>query len=158
MKKSPRILVPYDFSGHSGGALYVAADLARRLEAEIRLLHVLDAPADPFPPVDGAGAELLAGRRVPHHDIVYKQADEALSQVAGTVASELLAVDGRVVESHHIADAICDAAEAWLADLIAMGTHGRTGFTRAFVGSVAERTVRNAPCPVLTVRDRGDSS
>jgi universal stress protein A len=50
------------------------------------------------------------------------------------------------------ATAICETAEKIGADLIVMGTHGRTGIAHVFLGSVAERTIRHAPCPVLTVR------
>ena len=61
-------------------------------------------------------------------------------------------VEAHVVEAAGIAEAICDAAETFGADLIVMGTHGRTGLAHVFLGSAAERTLRQAPCPVLTVR------
>ncbi len=61
-------------------------------------------------------------------------------------------VEGHVVDDTAISSAICDAAEKLEADLIVMGTHGRTGLAHVFLGSVAERTLRNACCPVLAVR------
>jgi nucleotide-binding universal stress UspA family protein len=61
-------------------------------------------------------------------------------------------VEPHVVEGTAISDAICDVAEKLDADLIVMGTHGRTGLAHVFLGSVAERTLRNACCPVLTLR------
>ena len=66
-------------------------------------------------------------------------------------------VEAHVLEGSGIADMIIGAAEEHDADLIVMGTHGRTGLAHVFLGSVAERTLRRAPCPVLTVQAPDES-
>ena len=142
-------LVPYDFSPHSKVALDTALDLARRLGARLHLLHVVHARAF----ADGYGTFGIADATAPF-DItkVRQRAMAALGEVVDGIPSAIGKPEAHVVEGVHIAEAIAAAAERIGADLIIMGTHGRTGLKHAFLGSVAERTLRHAPCPVLTVR------
>lgn len=140
------ILVPYDFSEHSAAALATAVDLARRLRSDLTLLHVVYAPVVAYPVAGAAG-----GPAVPQVELRIA-AEEALAGVAQDIKDAPGQVDTRVVEAVNLAEAIRLVAEELRADLIVMGTHGRTGLAHAFLGSVTERALRTAPCPVLTVR------
>ena len=135
-----RILVPTDFSETSDRALDYAHLLARHFGASVHLLHVLPDVAGPEASVqaflaDGAAerAEALADARASlRHRSVGIASQEALFGVAD-------------------ATIVAYASQARM-DLIVMGTHGRTGVAHLLMGSVAERVVRTATCPVLTVR------
>jgi nucleotide-binding universal stress UspA family protein len=128
-KYPPReILVATDFSDGAEGALRVAIDYARTFHARLHVLHV-------FAGADIDASQLLA-------DAAAKAGPDVPVTIAGTrgdPADEIL----RYARSQHI-------------DVIAMGTHGRTGLTRAILGSVAERVVRGARCPVLVVPSVSD--
>lgn len=147
MSEYRTLLVAYDFSAHAEAALYVASDLARRLGAKLHLVHVVHTPSYAYASGTYAGAdlpppmELLKAREA---------AGEALRELAAGIEG-IEEVSAHVVEGARIADAICDTAVQVGADLIVMGTHGRTGLAHVFLGSVAERTLRGARCPVLTV-------
>jgi nucleotide-binding universal stress UspA family protein len=119
-----QILFATDFSLSSEVAARVARDYARHFGARLHILHVVWAGTDPMmPPLLGRLAEELG------IDVPVVTAVES-----GTPAAQIV----RYAERHGI-------------DLIVVGTHGRTGVTRALLGSVAERVVRTAPCPVLAV-------
>jgi len=142
-----RILVPVDFSEHSSFALQHAIALGRWYKAEIVGAHVADMP---FPaPGPDAGSGALAGlatpRPAPRQDLL-----EQLENFLEPARREGLRASGAVLEGHP-ARALADHALSLPADLIVMGTHGRRGFERFVLGSVTERLVRLAPCPVLTV-------
>lgn len=140
-------VVPYDFSVHARGALVVATDLARRLSADLHLVHVVQPPAYLYA-YGGVGAALppsaVTGIR--------EQAAKSLRDVVDGIRDFPGKIEPHVVEGSGIAQVLCDCAERLAADLLVMGTHGRTGLAHVFIGSVAERTLRGAPCPVLTVR------
>jgi nucleotide-binding universal stress UspA family protein len=147
MSKLETFLVPVDFSEHSRAALDFATQLARRLSANLHLVHVLQPPT--YAAAYGAAVPPmidLAQLREPIQRSLGEIVEE-LSDLPGTVTSE-------VVEGANIALSLQEAASKADADLIVMGTHGRTGLAHVFLGSVAERTLRHAPCPVLTVRGR----
>jgi len=139
-----RILCPTDFSGPSTEALELAIEFARRFDAELVLFHAHEMPAYVFP------------------DSVMPAAPTVLQQLEEVADAELRRSAARVRECGvpvRIASAmgaqdleICRYAEEMHADLIIMGTHGRTGLRHALLGSIAEKVVRRAPCPVLTVR------
>jgi universal stress protein A len=140
-----RVLVPIDFSDCSVHALDYALALAERFEAKVILLHVVEPAAysDHYlsgpAAVDETNQNLLqAGRE--RLDEVNKK------RVAHRVGSEALVRIGRAHSE------IPDTAKAMAADLIVLGTHGYTGLRHVLLGSTAERVVRQAPCPVLTVR------
>jgi nucleotide-binding universal stress UspA family protein len=143
MREYRTIVVPYDFSGHARAALGMACDLARHFDGTLHLLHVIQPPMYAIPGV----AELPSTALVDLHDGIR----ESLEQVAAKLALPRRA-EAHVVEAMNIASAIDQYAEHVKADLIVMGTHGRTGLAHAFMGSVTERTLRSAPCPVLTLR------
>jgi nucleotide-binding universal stress UspA family protein len=138
------ILVPSDFSECSDEALRYGLELARRFDAELHLLHVVQDPiTQPW------AAE---GFSVPLFEVV----DEWQKQAAARLKALVPDADrGRVTVVSVVATPyaeILDYASGHRVDLIVMGTHGRGGVTHMLLGSIAERVVRRAPCPVLTVR------
>jgi nucleotide-binding universal stress UspA family protein len=132
------ILVATDFSDPSEVALEYGRALARNFGASLHLLHVMEnlflrpVPGDPY--------VLKASAR--------KQLEERLSDEDRAALHAVASLE----TSDNPADAIVKYAQAHDIELIVMGTHGRGTVARLFVGSVAERVVRLAPCPVLTVR------
>ncbi len=138
------IVVPVDFSDCSRAALARASSLAERCGAHLHLLHGV--PPTPYPaPVEfgiptSVTEEIVSGARA-------KLAEWARElESSGRTVSQETALRAPV-------DAIVDSARARGADLIVMGTHGHTGVKHLLLGSVAERTLRTAPCPVLTVKE-----
>lgn len=142
------ILVPYDFSPHARAALRAAVDLGQRLGAELHLLHVVQSPHHAY----GYGAYGASAVPPPIDMVAVREgAMQSLRAVADGVEQLPKRPEPHVVEGA-IAEMICGAANELGADLIVMGTHGRTGLAHVFLGSVAERTLRRAHCPVLTVQ------
>jgi universal stress protein A len=138
-----KILCPVDFSNDSFTALDYAADFARQNQGQLILLHVVDNPlADQYGPIrQNFYAE------VEHALEKSKQMlAEAVQAHAAGVAYEAIVKRGNPYEE------IIDLANSHHADMIVMSTHGRTGPQRLVIGSVAEKVVRTAPCPVLTVK------
>jgi nucleotide-binding universal stress UspA family protein len=138
------ILVPSDFSECSDQALRYGLELARRFDARLHLLHVVQDPVtQPW------AAE---GFSVPLFEVVeqwQKQAEERLRAAVPDADRGRVTVVSIVATPY---SEILDYAAAHDVDLIVMGTHGRGGVTHMLLGSIAERVVRRAPCPVLTVR------
>lgn len=148
MKRIRRILHPSDFSSASGVAFARALELAKSNRAELLVAHVLASPA----PILGDGYVSPQAYQEIEKSIEAqgrKQLDALLRKArkAGVHARGLL-LEG---VAH---DRIVRAAKAKRADLVVMGTHGRGGFARLLLGSVAERVIATARCPVLTVRSR----
>lgn len=142
-------VVPYDFSVHARAALVAATDLGKRLSADLHLVHVV------VPPTYAYGYEGMWGAVVPPAvDLseICEGAKSALRDVVDGIRDFPGRIEPHVVEGAGIADVIRELAAKLGADLIVMGTHGRTGLAHVFLGSVAERTLRSAPCPVLTIQ------
>jgi universal stress protein A len=138
------ILAPTDFSDYSKKAISDAFELARTFGATLSLLHVLE----PSPylgefTLPTMGEELLGD--------LERQASAALAQVLPEAQQAKIEVT-RAVAIGSPAQKIVETAEAEHVDLIVMATHGRTGLSHLLIGSVAERVVRTAPCPVRTIR------
>jgi nucleotide-binding universal stress UspA family protein len=142
-----RILVPTDFSATSDAALDAAYLLAASFNAELQLLHVLD---DPFL-TEGLAAEAYIAEAPALRTAMLRDAQERLSRRAISRRPGLVRIDTEVLFGHG-ARTIVDYAAQRNADVIVMGTHGRTGVAHVLLGSIAERVVRTASCPVLTVR------
>lgn len=144
MEKIDKILVPIDFSGCSEAALSYAVFLAAQLKAAILLTHVMNPAghAIDFPSI---------------YPLVDAELRNGLGQALERTADRWRR-DGIAFETHLLngdpADEIGRAARALECDLIVMGTHGRKGVAHFLMGSVAERVVRSAPVPVVTVRQR----
>ena len=145
MEPFKRILCPTDFSGYAAVALREAAALAKDAGAELTLLHAYQNPAYVMP---------MSGYVAPTAGLITKlrkEIGDELEVLADDVRKQGLTVQTQVVEgSPH--KCIIDHAAEWHADLIVMGTHGRTGLAHALTGSVAEKVVRTAQCPVLVTR------
>lgn len=133
----PRILVAVDGSRPSRNAIRHAVRLALATGARLIFCHGVDGG-------DHANPRDIEAARRDGHDLMDAASDEARS--AGLDA-DIDLVEGKPV------DAVLGAAAARSVQLIVMGTHGRTGTERWALGSVAERVVRYAPCPVLTVHE-----
>jgi len=138
------ILVPVDFSDCSLAGLRYAVRFAKGLGARIIVLHVTD-----------LGPVMMTTGRGDYDSPTYIEAARRRcgDQMKGFL--KRVNFDGVLVDTSAVAGycpgAIYEAAAKQGADLIIISTHGRTGFRRAFIGSVAEGTVRHAPCPVLVV-------
>jgi universal stress protein A len=142
------ILAPTDFSPHADAALRYACGLAEKFGATLHLLHVLNdvVPVGPDP--------MLAPVMPPEY---YRESEQASHDALKTLLDpswgRLCAVETTVCWGTPV-DSIIDHAKRRGIDLIVIATHGRTGLSHVLLGSVAERIVREAPCPVLTIRDR----
>jgi nucleotide-binding universal stress UspA family protein len=145
MKAFKNILVPVDFSACSNEAMDTAVDLASRYDASLCLVHVHDLGAHALP----TGYLFPTPEQLEH---VMASHGEQLERTR----RELEATGAKNVTTHLLrgvpATEITSLAKQLAVDLIVMGTHGRTGLEHAIVGSVAERVVRRATCPVLVVR------
>jgi len=138
------ILVPTDFSAHADVALGCAIDLAKHFSAKVHRLHAYF-----WNPAIG-----MPGALAMPPDIIETVRNSARAQLEPL---EKRASDSGVACESHISaqvptQAVIQMAEALPADLIVMGTRGLTGLKHVLLGSVAERTVRFSPCPVMTVK------
>jgi len=139
-----KILVPLDFSAHSDRALEAATELGRAFGGTLRLLHVYHVPLA-YPAFEGALIQPEVSEQI------RVAAEKHLNEMAERLRGPKLRVETQVLEGM-AADLICQTAEADGFDLIVMGTRGRSGLAHFLLGSVTERTLRAAPCPVLTVK------
>jgi len=135
------IIHPTDFSASSANAFRYACALARDCEARLVVVHALE-PAVPM--VGEAGL-------VPYE--IEELRIAANQQLHGLSASDPNVRLERVLRDGPAPGTILEVADEFGADLIVMGTHGRTGLSRMLMGSVAEMVMRRARCPVLTVRE-----
>jgi nucleotide-binding universal stress UspA family protein len=136
------ILVPHDFSETADHALFFALDLAESLGARVTVMHAYEVDYG-FPESAIPAPELLSQIR--------ESAGAALEGVIARASKRGVPVAGLLRQGTPWSE-IDEVAGHTKADLVVMGTHGRRGIARALLGSVAERVVRTAPCPVLTVR------
>jgi nucleotide-binding universal stress UspA family protein len=137
-----RILCPIDFSDASRRALLHALDIARRHGSGITALHVQSAFALAAEVETGLYVNVLPSAQDALVDFVAKTVNDTHDDVS------MVSTTGDVVET------IIGEAEREESDLIVMGTHGRSGVTRVLLGSVTERVLREAPCPVMTIPSR----
>jgi len=145
MRQYKRILCPVDFSPFSNAAVDEAASLALSMGSELCLLHAYQNPAYVLPMSGYVGptADMITQMR--------RQLAEELETQAAPYRKQGIKVETLVIEGVPY-KSIVDHATEWHADLVVMGTHGRTGLSHALTGSVAERVVRMAHCPVLVTR------
>jgi len=144
MSAATHILLTTDFSAASEEAVAKAGEMARATGARLTVLHVhRRAPAAPE-------AVVPADKYVTSADLD-AEVHQNLEDLRRTLLQGVESVSLMSLESVSTPLAICDYAEKHGVDLIVIGTHGRTGVPRLLIGSVAERVVRHASCPVLVV-------
>ena len=141
-----RILLASDFSKASGKALTTALTMARSTRAALTILHVL-APIRPVSPYEYVGPETWEQLDAQNR----RWAERRLTELTGKARKAGVRASGLVADGNPAAQ-IVRVAKAKRFDLVILGTHGRTGVARFFLGSVAGRVVATAGCPVLTVR------
>lgn len=139
------ILVPLDFSACSEAALPYTASLARKYGAKVTLLHVI--PTQMYA-VGEADFWQLSDQVL---TTLEQEARQKFAAVFSPAEREQLEVAEKVTQGVPFAEIIEEAKEQAV-DLIVMATHGRAGVSHLILGSVTEQVVRQAPCPVLTVR------
>ncbi len=144
-----KILVPIDFSDCSRAALEHAAFLAQKIQGTIDLVHIWDVPAF-IAPEAMVGA---AGTTQTLAQLAQDQAGVTMKEFAEEARKNGLPIGNATTEQGDAARTIVELAEREAYDLIAMGTHGRSGFAHLLLGSVAEKVVRHSKVPVLTIRE-----
>ena len=151
MQALNHILVPSDFSRYADNASMHAVMLARQYDAKITLLHVVTVhDEDPYNPA----------QNFPHIEEYYAHMEQSAGEnLAASAKKDPLAglnIERVILRGYSPSETICNYAEKHNVDLIAMGTHGRQALAHFFLGSVAEKVVHNAPCPVLTTKIKDD--
>ncbi len=151
MKQFEKILVAVDFSDNSSYAFDYALSLAKQFNSELLLLHVINEPVD------------LRGFYVPH--ISFEQLEKEIAAGAAIMMEQFCQEKMQGYSNYKTAivtgtpfDEIIRKASEFEASLVVIGTHGRTGLDHIIFGSTAERVVRGAACPVLTIRLPDDNS
>jgi universal stress protein A len=145
MQTFEKILTAIDFSGNSDYAFEYALTLATQFQAELTIMHVINEPVD------------LRGFYVPH--ISFEQLEKEIEEGAVKMMEKFCQTHMGAFTNYKTAivtgipyEEIIKGAENAGASLIVLGTHGRTGLDHIIFGSTAERVVRSASCPVLTIR------
>jgi nucleotide-binding universal stress UspA family protein len=135
-----RILVPIDFDQSSFKALEIAEKLAQQNDGKVFVLHIVPVEMD----VSG----------MPQYvDLIKRQEDLDREKLTAIAQEHLAQVKWEILDEMGApADVIVGVAAKLSVDLIAMVTHGRRGLARLVEGSIAEKVLRNAPCPVLAIR------
>jgi nucleotide-binding universal stress UspA family protein len=139
-----KILVPLDYSPGSSLAIRFAADLSARYQASVTLVNV-------YQPVDAALPEGIAFTQTQLQQLHTGLEKQLVAAKVEAESLGALSVDTKLLEGVVVSE-IVDYVRKQGHDLIVMGSHGRTGLKHVIMGSVAEKVVRLAPCPVLTVR------
>ncbi|MCK5323031.1 MAG: universal stress protein, partial [Desulfobulbaceae bacterium] len=147
MKDIKKILVPVDFSDNSVKLLESAIDFAGKSEAELLVVFVVE---DMF---------TFSGLSIPHIAIDVDQFEREMvegskKRLEGYLEDNMEGIDvsySAKVLKGNVAEELCGCAENEKVDMIMMGTHGYRGLEKVLIGSVAEKVVRTAPCPVLTI-------
>lgn len=145
-----RILVPVDGSSTSNLALQEAIKLAKQMEARLELVHVYE---DAIYLVDENYFNYEELQKT-----IHDSGEKVLTAAEATVQAASIPVETRLIPSNNerIANILVEEAKRWQAELIVIGTHGHSGFSRLLLGSVAEGVVRIAPIPVLLIRSNKD--
>lgn len=141
MKEIKTIIVPIDFNEHTHPIVEYAFYIAGKLGAIVKLTHVVERPfyyGDIEYPSIGPYTEELG-----------KEADKIMQALVEKYKKDFATCEGKVIKGD-IAESIIEYAAEEQADLLIIGTHGRRGLEKMWLGSVAERVIKEAPCPTLT--------
>lgn len=139
-----RILVPTDFSEHAENALKVAAQIAKKNNSEIILLHTLELPSQMNDAVTG-------GISIPESMLFIKKANEMLSKTADSAYLDGLTII-EIAKLDRPTEGIIKTSKEYEIDLIIMGSHGVSGFEELAIGSNTEKVVRHSEVPVLVIK------
>ena len=137
-----RVLIALEGTAVSAHAMTIGIDLGQALGAEVSFVHVVDPKLAHAPETGILVPVLLADQK--------RQGQALLGATGARLTS--LPPPCQFLRVGEPSKEIIAAAREWSADLIVVGTHGRTGLTRVVLGSIAESVVRHAPCPVVVVR------
>jgi nucleotide-binding universal stress UspA family protein len=139
-----RILVPTDFSEHSEDALKVAAQIARKNDSEIIILHMLELPHQ-------SNDAILGGTSIPETMFFMKKANEMLDEVSSRSYLDEIPVT-EIVKMDKPSHGISQVSKDYDVDLIIMGSHGSSGVEELLIGSNTEKVIRNSEIPVLVIK------
>jgi nucleotide-binding universal stress UspA family protein len=144
-----RILVPTDFSDCARYALEFACEIALKNNSKLLIIHTVEYPFGGG--IDPTGASVFQSFDDDYINILKKRGRD---KMAGIVSQLPIPSDeiSQLVEIGHTPTLIVDAIREYSIDLVVMGTHGASGVREMFVGSNAEKIVRSAPCPVITLK------
>ena len=145
-----KIVCPVDFSEFTDETINYAVDIAKKYDAELHLLHVIP-NLNYFTPYESflTPENLVA---------IEKNIEKEIEKDFENILKKIDIPVKKVIKTGVTFVEIIDYIKAENIDLIVMGTHGRSGFEHILLGSVAEKVVRRATCPVLTVRPKGKAS
>lgn len=141
------VLIATDGSHHSVTAAHRASELLRAADHVTLLNVVTEIPGD-----DAGGFEGSVYTPEEQEKLWSSEMAEAGEELTRTASAITSAQIDKRIEVGDVANTVCHVAEELSVDVIVVGSHGRTGFERLFLGSVSEHVVRHAPCPVLVVR------
>jgi len=139
-----RILVPTDFSEHAEDALKVAAQIAKKNNSEIIILHMLELPHQ-------SNDAIMGGISIPESMLFMKKANEMLDEVASRPYLDDIPIT-EVVKMDKPIHGITQISKDYDIDLIIMGSHGSSGVEELLIGSNTEKVVRNSEIPVLIIK------
>ncbi|MEN2413944.1 universal stress protein [Flavobacterium mesophilum] len=139
-----RILVPTDFSEHAEDALKVAAQIAKKNNSEIIILHMLELPHQ-------MNDAILGGASIPETMLFMKKANETLDEVSSKPYLDGISVT-EIVKMDKPIHGILQVSKDYEVDLIIMGSHGSSGVEELLIGSNTEKVVRNSEIPVLVIK------
>lgn len=143
-----RILVPTDFSDHADYALRVAAQIARKNNSEILLLHMLELPHQ-------AGDAIGSGHQIPEIMLYKNKAISNLEDLMEVDYLEGITVS-EIIQFEKAFEGVLNVSKKNNVDLVVMGSHGTSGFQEMFIGSNTEKVVRFSEAPVLVIKNKID--
>jgi universal stress protein A len=149
------ILAPTDFSHHAASAVRYAVSLAERLGAALHLVHVLPDVVPTAPDLVAGAPDLMVAPALPpdYYRDTEAESLDALGRLLDPSWGSPPSVETAVLRGDPVGEVVSYATEHAI-DLIVVSTHARGGLGHMLLGSIAERVIREAPCPVLTIRDR----
>ena len=141
MKEIHKIIVPIDFLEHTDQLIEYAGYIAKKFDARLHIIHIVEPPSTyagyEYPSLGSFSEEMI------------KLAQTMMQELIDRKQSKLAGCERKVIKGD-IIDSIIQYTEDVKGDLIIIGTHGRTGLSKMWLGSVAERVIKRAPCPALT--------
>ena len=139
-----RILVPTDFSQHAENALKVAAQIAKKNDSEIIILHMIELPHQ-------MNDAIMGGASIPETMLFMKKANEMLDEVSNRPYLDGIPIT-EIVKMDKPIHGISQVSRDYETDLIVMGSHGLSGIQELLIGSTTEKVVRNSEIPVLVIK------